>query len=265
VVLVIQVVSRVGQILGCFTSSRPTITLTECAALSGLNKSSAYRILVSLEEIGLVERHEARWRLGQRLPILASIRQGHLELQREASPRLRELGRTFRAAVAYAVPDGDHMIYIERHESPDQFAPSARLGGRAPMWAGAAGRAVLSRLSAEERERRLDSDEWWSLSGDVRRAVTDEIERARTTGYAADPGGFFEGVAGVAVAVCDPRGEPVATLSVIVTPERLTEREREVIGSRLVATAQELETTMNWDAAREPSATGPALGDAAGP
>jgi DNA-binding IclR family transcriptional regulator len=214
--------------------------------MTGLTKSSTYRILVSLEEIGLVERTESRWRLGQRLGLLASIRQGHLDLQREASPQLRELGRMFRAAVAYAVPDGDQMIYIERHESPDQFAPSARLGGRAPIWAGAAGRAVLSRLTPEERQRRLDSDVWHRLPRDVRRAVTNEIERAQTCGYATDPGGFFEGVAGVAVAVTDPRDEPVATLSVIVTPERLTERERDAIGSHLVKTARELEQTMNW-------------------
>ena len=222
------------------------MTLTECAALTGLNKSSAYRILVSLEEIGLVERIDTQWRLGTRLGLLASIRQGHLELQREASPRLQELGRRFRAAVAYAVPDGDQMIYIERHESPDPFAPSARLGGRAPMWAGAAGRAVLSRLTIEERQRRLDSDAWRNLSGAFRRSVADEIERAQATGFATDPGGFFEGVAGVAVAVRDPRGEPVATLSVIVTPERLTEKERDTIGSDLVRTGRELEVTMNW-------------------
>jgi DNA-binding IclR family transcriptional regulator len=243
---VIQVVTRVGQILGCFSAARPTVTLTECAELTGLTKSSAYRILVSLEEIGLVERHESRWRLGQRLGLLASIRQGHLELQREASPRLQALGRRFRAAVAYAVPDGDQMIYIERHESPDPVAPSARLGGRAPMWAGASGRAVLSRLSAEERQRRLDSDEWRALDEDTRRRVTEEIDRAGSVGFATDAGGFFDGVAGVAVAVRDPSGEPVATLSVIVTPERLTDSERDSIGAELVSTARQLEATMNW-------------------
>ena len=250
----IQVVSRVGQILGCFSATRPTMTLTECAALTGLTKSSAYRILVSLEEIGLVERHESRWRLGQRLGLLASIRQGHLDLQREASPRLQELGRHFRAAVAYAVPDGDQMVYIERHESPDPFAPSARLGSRAPIWAGAAGRAVLSRLTPEERQRRLDSDEWRKLPQDARRAVAEEVERAQAVGYATDPGGFFEGVAGVAVALRDPRGEPVATLSVIVTPERLTESERDAIGTNLVSTARHLELTMNWGAAVDEAA-----------
>lgn len=241
----IQVIARAGQVLECFTPARPSLTLTECASLTGLTKSSAHRLLSSLEEIGLVERDGPNWRLGSRVVWLASVRLGHVNLQQEASPKLRALGREFRAAVAFAVPDGTHMIYIERHESPDIFAPSARLGGRAPIWAGAAGRAVLSRLPEAERAERLDDDEWRRLPARVRQDVLASVERATRVGYAADPGSFFEGVAGVAVPVCNALGEPVAALSVIVTPERLTDAERDTIGARLLETAHELEATLN--------------------
>lgn len=237
----VQVIERAGALLACFTTVNPTPTLAECAALTGLNKSSAYRILVSLERIGLVERTDKRWRVGQRAVALAGVRLGHLDLRREASSRLRTLGAELRAATALAFPVGSMMAYVERHESPEPFAPSTRLGAMAPIWAGASGRAVLAFLTPEKLDAALDDDEWRRLPADVRSAVLEEAERAAACGYATDTGSFFQGVAGVATAIRDADGEPIATLSVIVTPERLA-AERERLGERLLEVTRELES-----------------------
>lgn len=241
---IIQVVERAGRLLGAFTPERPTLTLGECAAAAEITKSSAHRLLASLESIGLVERYETSWRLGARVVRLATVRLGQLDLRQEASPRLRELGERFRAAVALSVPNGSDMIYIERHDGPDAYSPSARLGGLAPLWAGAAGRAVLARLSAEERARRLAHDGWRGLPGDVRRRVSIEIDRAIERGYAADTGLFFDGIAGVAAAVCDIHGAPIAALSVITTVERRTDELEQEIGQALLDVVAELEAIL---------------------
>jgi IclR family pca regulon transcriptional regulator len=248
----IQVVARVDKVLGAFTLERPELTLTECAEASGLTKSSVHRLLLSLEQVGLVERDGPRWRLGPRVVWLASVRLGQFELRREAVSRLQELGRAFRAAAAFSVPDGPDMIYLERQESPEPFSASARLGGRAPIWAGGSGKAVLSRLSAEERDARLDVEEWHRLPPGTRADVLAEVEAASVRGYSIDPGTFFEGVAGVAVPVCDVHGQPVAALSLIVSPERLRQNRVDVMGRRLSAAAAELEAMLGGRPARVP-------------
>jgi DNA-binding IclR family transcriptional regulator len=240
----IQVVERVDRMLGAFTLELPELTLTECAEASGLTKSSAHRLLLSLEAVGLVERDGVRWRLGPRVVWLATVRLGQFELRREAGLRLRELGRTFRAAAAFSVPEGSDMVYVERQESPEPFAASARLGGRAPIWSGAAGKAVLSRLTPAEREAHLDFDEWHRLPPATRAEVLDEVDRASVRGYAIDPGTFFEGISGLAVPVCDVHGQPVASLSLILPPDRLRQNGVEGIGERLLVVAQELEALM---------------------
>jgi DNA-binding IclR family transcriptional regulator len=231
-------------VLGAFTPERPTLTLGECAAAAELTKSSAHRLLASLESIGLVERYEASWRLGARVVRLATVRLGQVDLRQEASPRLRALGERFRAAVALSVPNGSDMIYIERHDGPDAYSPSARLGGLAPLWSGAAGRAVLARLSADERARRLAHEGWRGLPSDVQRRVSIEIDRAIERGYAADTGLFFDGIAGVAAAVCDIHGAPVAALSVIITVERRTDEFEQEMGEALVSVVTELEAIL---------------------
>ena len=242
----IQVISRVDRVLGSFTRERPELTLTECAGAAELTKSSVHRLLLSLEQVGLVERKRdtALWRLGPRVVWLASVRLGQFELRREAVSRLRELGQTFRAAAAFSVPEGSDMVYLERQESPEPFSASARLGGRASIWAGGSGRAVLSRLTEEERTARLDVEEWHRLPGQTRAAVMQEVEEAAKRGYAVDPGTFFEGVAGVAVPVSDLHGHPVAALSLIVSPERLRQTGVEAMGERLIAAAAELEALL---------------------
>lgn len=236
-----QVIERVSRILDSFTLERPELTLTECAQATGLNKSSAYRLLISLEQIGLVERRELHWRLGPKVVTLATLRLGRVELRQEAWPYLRELRSAFRAAVAFSVPDGSDMIYLERLDSPDAYGVSARLGGRAPIWAGGSGKAVLSRMDPAERELRLDVEEWRRLPKDVRQRVLKEVRNAARRGYCVDTGAFFNGIGGVAVALCDAHGDPVAALSVIVPIERLSEDYSVTIADRLLSAASELE------------------------
>jgi len=242
----IQLVERVGKLLGAFTHERPELTLTECAELSGLTKSSTHRILLSMQEIGLVERDRLGWRLGARVVSLAAIRLGHFDLRREAVTRLHELRRTFRAATAFSVPHGSEMIYVERQESPEPFAASARLGAVAPIWAGASGRAILAYLEPVERNTLLDVPEWHHLPHKTRKEVLETVEQAAVRGYAVDQGVFFEGISGVAVAIRDTHGHPVAALSVILPPERLQSVEAEMMGTRLREAATELEALMGY-------------------
>jgi len=244
----IQLVERVGKILGAFTHEHPELTLTECAERSGLTKSSTHRILLSMQEVGLVERETMGWRLGTRVVSLAAIRLGHLDLRREAVTRLHELRRTFRAATAFSVPHGADMIYVERQESPEPFAASARLGAVAPIWAGASGRAILAQLNPAVRHAVLDVPEWHHLPHNTRKEVLDSIEWAAEHGYSVDPGAFFEGISGVAVAIRDAHGHPVAALSVILPPGRLQSLELAIMGSRLREAAEELESLMGYGA-----------------
>jgi DNA-binding IclR family transcriptional regulator len=241
----INLVDKVARILDTFTVERPALTLTECAQAAELNKSSAYRLLTSLEAVGLVERSDLLWRLGPKVVSLATVRLGSVDLRRDALAHLRELRRAFRAAVAFSLPEGSDMIYLERLDSPDAFGVSARLGGRAPMWAGGSGKAVLSRMETPEREERLDTEEWRRLPRELRERVLVELEEAAQRGYCIDHGEFFNGIGGVAVAICDSHRDPVAALSVILPNERLTSDYAQMIADRLLAVVAELENSIN--------------------
>ncbi|MBA3735870.1 MAG: IclR family transcriptional regulator [Actinobacteria bacterium] len=237
----IRVVDRIGQILGAFSLEQPELTLTECARAIDLNKSSTYRLLQSLEAIGLVDRDDYSWRLGPRTVTLATIRLGRFELRREAISQLRALRTKFREAVAFSVPEGSEMIYLERLDSPEAYGVSARLGSRAAMWAGGSGKATLARFAPSEREGRLDVDEWHRLPKTVQDRVLAEVTAAAERGYCVDGGEFFNGIGGVATAITNAHGEPIAAVSVIVPNERLDDDYVRALGTQLMKVREQLE------------------------
>lgn len=236
----VQVVDRVGALLAAFSQEEPVLGLAECAERAQLSKSSAHRLLSGLAEIGMVERdQDGNWQIGE-LPLrLAAIRLSHRNMRRDAMAALAPLGRRFNAATAFSVPNGDEMVYVERTDSSIPFAPSARLGSTAPIWEGAAGRAVLARLDAAQRRELCAGPRWSALSDEVRARIADDVEQSAERGYSVDRGEFFDGIAGVASAL-GRQGEPVAALSLIVSVERMSpELEREM-GRAVAELAREI-------------------------
>lgn len=231
----VQVIKRVGDILGGFSEEHPVRTLGECAESAGITKSSAHRLLTSLEEIGLVEKDEAAcWQLGSAVLRLAAIRMSHRHVREEVVQGLRRLGQEFEAATAFSVPNGSDIVYVERTDSPRPYAPAAHLGSVLPMWHGASGRAMLAVMTAEEREAHLDTPAWHELDRAFRERVLGAIDEAGRLGYAIDDGTWIESIAGVAVSV-DAVGGPVAAASLIVSPDRMDPELAERMGAALRA------------------------------
>ena len=234
-----------GRLLQVFTPETPEQTLSEIARATQINKSSAYRLLTSMEAIGLVEQRDLHWRIGRRPVSLANIRLGALDLRREATQHLHALRQALRVAVAFSIPDGSEMIYLERLDSPEAYGVSARLGARAPIWAGASGKAILSRMTAPQREHRLGVEGWHRLPRDVRDRALEAVNEAEERGYCVDTGEFFDGIGGIAAAIRDGHGDPVAAISVIVPADRLTADYVHTAAERLLTVTSELEATLD--------------------
>lgn len=229
----VQVIQRIGDMLSGFSEQSPVRTLGQCAESAGITKSSAHRLLTSLEEIGLVERAaNASWQLGPGVLRLAAVRMSHRTLRDEITQGLRRLGQEFEAATAFSVPNGNDLVYVERTDSPRPYAPAARLGSVHPLWRGASGRALLSAMSPDERATRLKTPEWDALDDTFRRRVIESVEESAALGYSIDDGHWFDSIAGVAVAV-SVAGGPFAAASLIVAPERMTPELAKDMGTAL--------------------------------
>lgn len=179
------------------------LSISELADALDVHRSSAYRILRTLEEHRLVLRDEAgQIRLGPRLVSLA--RGAAPRLNVAALPEITELANTFGVTAFVAVLDGDQVITLMSVEPAHSHASVAqRPGSRHSALRGATGHAIEASLTAREHR---------AVFGGA--PVSKHALETRERGYALSHNEVIPGLSGLAVPLRVP-GEPPAALATV--------------------------------------------------
>src|SRR5229473_5925383 len=107
----------------------------EVARELGVHRSTALRLLATLERHGLVERDQrsAKYRLGGRLVQLASAVRGEADLRAVARPVCAALARQVGETVTLDVLDGDEIVpVVEQASGSTSVVSVSWLGTRSP-------------------------------------------------------------------------------------------------------------------------------------
>lgn len=146
-----QTLDRGLRVLTLLSDSPEGLTVTEIASALGVSRTVVYRLIVTLEQHGLVRRSaDGRCRLG--LVVLGLARQVQPHLRDAAAPSLRRLAETTGATAYLGVVDGADLLTVAVVEPPRSDVHVAyRLGSRVPLELGAGGRAVLAARTAAGR------------------------------------------------------------------------------------------------------------------
>lgn len=117
-------------------------TVSDLAVAVGVSRAAVYRLLVPLEERGLVRRTGPRVRLG--MGVLALAAQVLPQLRAVATPTLRALAERVGATAHLTVAEGDEAQAVAVVEpSWTDYHVAFRVGSRHPLHRGAGGRAML--------------------------------------------------------------------------------------------------------------------------
>lgn len=129
------------------------IRLQDLLAASSLNRSTGYRLVACLVDVGYAERDAVtrRYRLGlaaMHLGLVAMDRAPLVEMSRVA---MRRLARVSGDTVFLIVRQGDHALCLHREEGPFPIrALAIDVGERRLLGIGAGGRAIMAELASEE-------------------------------------------------------------------------------------------------------------------
>ena len=212
-----QAVRRAIALLKRFDDARPAWSLADLAQASGLNKTTAFRILSALAGEGLVARDEETqlYRLGPEAIAIGARALRSNDLRSVSRPVLEELAaRSGETATVETLLEGDVLILDEAHrrESP-RASPS--VGTRWPAHATSTGKVLLAALDDATRARHLRAP----LARPARRTITTltamkrELVRVRTQGYATAVGELEDGYSAIGVGIRDHDGRVVAAVS----------------------------------------------------
>ncbi|SAK43994.1 IclR family transcriptional regulator [Caballeronia ptereochthonis] len=219
-------------VLRSFSAQRRTMSLPELAEAAGITKSSAQRMIYTLEKLGYVRKHP-RTKRYQLTPRVMQIGYNYLAADTVidvANPFLSELTNVAGETCNLTEPDGDEMLYVARFVCMKFVPIHMPIGSRIPMYCTASGRAYLSALPVDEARAIIDASE---RIAHTQYTETDPgkleaiLEKARRNGYATNREELFLGDMTIAAPVLDGERRPVAAVHVVAPTSRWTLAEAE--------------------------------------
>lgn len=224
----VQSLAKGLDVIASFTAERRRQTLSEVARNAGMTRASARRFLLTLTELGFVERDGDRFSLRPTVLQIGRAYLSMLTMPDIAEPHMRALASEIGEDVGLAVLDGlDGVVVVETEpgRAADNFV---RVGERIPALASASGRVLLAQLPEEELITRTHGQSVPRLTSATQRsldAVLEDVRVARRTGYAIVDDEFRTGVQTVAMPVYAGINQHPAALAVSVRSRRVSREE----------------------------------------
>ena len=207
----VQSIEVGAALLRALVESSHAMMLRDLAAAAKMPAAKAHRYLVSFMRMGLVEQDPAtgRYDLGEFSLHLGLSALARMEPVQQATPILRDLGKSLQQTVAVAVWGNKGPTIVRWFGSDTPVSASLRLGSVLPLTRSATGGAFLAFLP-HEMTARLLADELTDnvrlgLQPLTREEVDHWVQQTRRHGIARTSD-FIPGISGIAAPVFDYNG-----------------------------------------------------------
>lgn len=140
----LSILEKSWLILDAFRPTGGPLHLMDIAGRCRLPKTTSFRLLTELIEIGVVTRRDDGYYLGRMLFELGSIVPLERDLRQVALPFMRDLYEATQETIHLGVRDGHDIVYVERIQGREPFALRSRVDGRLPLTCTGAGKALLA-------------------------------------------------------------------------------------------------------------------------
>lgn len=212
-----KTVVRSMDILNLFIE-HAALSFQEIIELSNIPKTSVYRMLISLEEMGFLEKgNDSKYRLGLLFLTYGNLVSTRLDLRQIAYPIMQSLHKELKEAINLIVREGDEAMYIEKVDIFQKVRLYTAVGRKSPLYAGACSRVLLSFLQDDEIALYLEHVQ---LKPFAMRTITDKdkllesIKNARKDGYTISHSELENYTSSIAAPIYNHKGEVVAGISI---------------------------------------------------
>lgn len=245
---------KADRILALYTHTSESLSFSEIVEKSGLEKGSVQRILLTLQVLGHLRKHQRykRYSLSPRFISFAVSYCRSDPLIQRASTYLEPLARSTTEAVSVCIPDGVHVFYLTRIENlahrifalqPTRHFAYCTAGGRAML--AAMPKADCSGVLESSAMRRLTSKTLVDKA-----EIGRLLDRFREEGLAWQDGEVIENEIGLAAPILGDGDFPVAAVVMSIRRESFDlAAAKERFGS-LIRTAAHDMSSPSFSAAR---------------
>lgn len=195
----VAAVDRALTLLLAFEQGESELSLTTLAQRTGLYKSTALRLIASLEHAGLLIKGAQGYRLGATVARLHHHYAASFSLQDQVMLVLNDLVARTQESAAFHVRQGDQRLCLYRVDSPHPLRDHVRAGDLLPLERGAGGRVLLA-----------FSGQRGKLYADIRAAGVVTLHGDRN-----------EGLSGISAPVFGEGGELLGALTLTLPTSRM--------------------------------------------
>jgi len=256
----IESLNRAIDVLSAFSHVRPELSLNDIIAMTGLAKTTAFRMLVTLVDRHLCDQDPVtgHYSLGFAMLHFAEIRRRQAKVRDLAMPIMRDIRDQLNETVVLSIRYDDYRVHIDSAEGFDPMRRMAEPGVRVPLYAGAASKVLLAGMRDIEIDAYLGRTTLKSFQKNTLvspTALRREVAMIRRNGYAESRSELIAGCAAVAVPVRDYTGETVAVIDVLTPEGRYTPAFRENCLRLLLGGARRISERLGLDVSLKPKRT----------
>jgi IclR family pca regulon transcriptional regulator len=204
-------------VIEAFDETRQRLTIAEVARLTGLDRATSRRCLLTLAKLGYANFDGKFFRLTPRILRLGRAYLASTPLPRIVQPFLERLSETCGESCSASILDGTEIVYVARSSQRRVMSIGLSVGSRLPAYCASMGRVLLAALPAPEAEGRLRETHLAALTPhtvtDIGRLMA-ELQLVRTRGYAIVDEELEIGLRAIAVPLHDSNGNVVAAMNI---------------------------------------------------
>jgi DNA-binding IclR family transcriptional regulator len=199
----VPAIDKCFSILALMAEAKRPFGFNEIVKSLGLNKSTVFNLLHTLNDLAVLEKGpDGLFRLGTRLFILGNAAAGGSDLIQTVHPYLETINRELRLSTFFGILSDQEVIIVDKADRALRMKVSSEIGMRIPIFAGVAGKALLSQLPESEIDEILSGitpKRYTPRTIVDKRVYRKEILRVRKDGIAYDREEYIEGLNAVAV------------------------------------------------------------------
>lgn len=231
-----QSVERALCLLDQFTAERPTHSVDQLSQLSGVPRSTVYRLLTLLRAHQLVEQAgDNRYQLGPRAITMGYVARSMTDVADIWRPALVKLAAETAETALVMRRVGDSAVCIDRIECDHPVRLSFEVGRTMPLHAGAGAKVILAYSPDDLRARYLSQ----AVPAAARKRLATELDQIRALGWAESNAEVDQGIWAVAAPV-HGSGDRLHAISVALPQYRLDPGRRESLLAAILDAAASL-------------------------
>ena len=216
------------RVIEAFGESQPRLSIADAAKITGLDRATVRRSLLTLSQLGYADYDGKFFTLTPK-----TLRLGHAYLSATplptiVQPYLDQLAERAGQSASASVLDGTEIVYVARASQRRVMSINLTPGSRLPAYCASMGRVLLAALPETEAREILGRSD---LKANTPLTRTDpeelvaELRRVRDEGYAVIDQELELGLCSIAVPVANDRGQVLAALNIGASAAHVPARE----------------------------------------